>query len=392
MVICSFLGDEFRIYDVDISSLVQTAVDQLIAENENVNFLVHLRGGFYDYCLEAALNARARRPQNVTITLILNEENHQRYLEEEQTNFPYCMFDKVYIPPMTSGRKAGQEAPVSSARLMRWMILNSTHLISGLYEVFFESENRFLELARKTPSLKIISLINSETEQAIIENIALLPDRKREIYQSQIANHDIGEIAKELKITRKRAIQLLHDGRKILHWNMISRYNCLLHQLEKKQRVSCSVFSLGEPTYEALCRIEHIVSVLTSSFSVQKCYIEQALTHTAFTYVLRRSKTDLSKLFLIGVTDKEINIESEGEPKDCCGPCNAIIRVTRDQSTAGENLGIIANMIDLADFCICDLSTTPLADKIREYATHGSGTILLDTSKEYIQEEWPSLK
>ena len=73
-------------------------------------------------------------------------------------------------------------------------------------------------------------------------------------------------------------------------------------------------------------------------------------------------------------------------------PCNAIIQVNKEQGPLVEKLGIIANLIDISDFCICDLSTTPLADKIREYATHGSGTILLDTSKEYIQEEWPSLK
>ena len=45
MAICSFLGDDSRIYDVEIGSLVQAAVDQLIAENEEVDFLIHLHDG-----------------------------------------------------------------------------------------------------------------------------------------------------------------------------------------------------------------------------------------------------------------------------------------------------------------------------------------------------------
>lgn len=95
MAICSFLGDDSRIYDVEIGSLVQAAVDQLIAENEEVDFLIHLHDGFYNRCLEAVLNAKARQPQNVTITLILKEEHYQEYMRMERTNLPYCMFDKA---------------------------------------------------------------------------------------------------------------------------------------------------------------------------------------------------------------------------------------------------------------------------------------------------------
>lgn len=390
MAICSFLGDDSRIYDVDICSLVQTAVDQLVAENGEVNFLIHLHSGFYNRCLRAVLNAKARQPQNVTITLILNEERYQEYMRMESSNLPYCMFDKVVVPPITLRRKAGQGTAASPFQLMKWMIQNSTHLISCLYEAFFEAENRFLEFARKIPSLEIISLTNPETEQAIIENISLLPDRKREIFQNQIEKHDIGEIAKVLGITQKRAIQILHDGRRILHGNMISRYNRMMRQLEKKQRFSCSVFALGKPTYEALCRMEYIVSALNSFFNVQKFYIEQAQTHIAFTYVLKRLSLDPSKLFLAGVTDKEVDLENE-DP-NYCAPCNAVIRITRDQCANADNLGIIASMIELSDFCICDLSSTPLADEICEYAARGGGTVLLDTSRECIREEWPSSK
>lgn len=392
MAICSFLGDDSRIYDVDICCRVQTAVDQLIAENEEVNFLIHLHGGFYDCCLRAVLNAKARQPQNVTITLILNEECYQEYVEKESAILPYCMFDKVIVPPISPRGKAGQEAPISSLRLMRWMILNSTHLISGLYEAFFETENRFLELARRTLTLKIISLTNPETEEAIIENISLLPDRKREIYQNQIAKHDLEETAKALGITKNRAIQILHDGRRILHKNMVRRYYQMIRQLGRGQKLSCSVFAFGKPTYEALCRMEYIVSALNSFFNVQRFYIEQAQTHIAFTYVLKRLSLDPSKLFLTGVTDKEIDLESENAASNYCDPCNAVIRVTRDQCANEDNLGIIASMIELSDFCICDLSSTPLADEIREYAACEGGTVLLDTSKECIREEWQSSK
>lgn len=391
MAICSFLGDDTRIYDADICSLVQTAVDQLVEENESVNFLIHFSGGFYNCCLRAVLNARVRWPQSVTITLVLNEERCQEYMKNESSNLPYSMFDRIVVPPITPRGKTDRETPVSSLRLMRWMILNSTHLISGLYELFFEGENRFLELAKKTPSLKIVSLANAETEQAIIENIASLPDRQRKIYQNQIAKQDIGEIAKSLGITHKRAIQIQHDGRKTLHIKMTNRYNHLILQLGKQQKRSCSVFALGKPTYETLCRLEYIASDLNASFDVKKFYIEQTQIHAPFTYVLKRLTKDPSKLFLTGVTNREIDSENE-DPANCCGPCNAVICVPEAQCVVRKELGIIASMIDFSDFCICNLSATPLADRIREYAAHGNRAVLLDISKECIREDWPDLK
>lgn len=342
MAVCTFLGDDSRIYDADIDTRVQTAVNQLVSENETVNFLVHLHGGFYDRCLKAILKARACQPQKVVITLILNESKYQEYTADESSNMPYCMFDKIVVPPIVSHSKKYNLADVSSVRLTRWMILNSTHLITGLYETLFETENRFLELARKTPTLKIISLTSLETEQEIKRNVTLLPDRKRQIFQSQIKKQDLQEVAESLGISSKRALQILHDGRRTLHSEMVKYYNRQVRKQENQLKPSCSLFAFGEITYETLYHFECIANKLNGVFGIEKFFIEQRQAHTAFTYVVKRLSGKLPKAFLTGITYDEI--PSDGKA-NYFSPCNAIIQVNKEQGPLVEKLGIIANLI-----------------------------------------------
>ena len=42
---------------------------------------------------------------------------------------------------------------------------------------------------------------------------------------------------------------------------------------------------------------------------------------------------------------------------------------------------VIINMLEQTDFCICDLSATPHAEKIQKYASQVKRTVLLDLSR-----------
>ena len=42
---------------------------------------------------------------------------------------------------------------------------------------------------------------------------------------------------------------------------------------------------------------------------------------------------------------------------------------------------MIADMIERLDFCVCNLSATPYAEKIREYAAQTKRGVLLDISR-----------
>ena len=83
MAVCFFLSKDsgfHGIYDADLHDRVQAAVDHILEENEDVTFLLHYYGGFYDICLQAVLKAKASRPERIAIAQVLSGEDYQRSL------------------------------------------------------------------------------------------------------------------------------------------------------------------------------------------------------------------------------------------------------------------------------------------------------------------------
>ena len=65
-----------------------------------------------------------------------------------------------------------------------------------------------------------------------------------------------------------------------------------------------------------------------------------------------------------------------------CPPCHAVGYVSSiDSENSADDFEVIADIIERADFCICNLSATPYAEKIREYAAQTKRAVLLDISR-----------
>lgn len=75
MTVCSFLGHR-EIYDAEIDSTLQSAIDGIVQENGETDFLLYPCNTFYERCFLAVLKAKARQPENITITLVLPEEKY----------------------------------------------------------------------------------------------------------------------------------------------------------------------------------------------------------------------------------------------------------------------------------------------------------------------------
>lgn len=77
MAVCSFIGHR-EIFDADIESKLQTAVDTLVKEYESIEFMIYPRDRFYHFCLLAVLRARTFNPEKVTIAIVLpiSDEKH----------------------------------------------------------------------------------------------------------------------------------------------------------------------------------------------------------------------------------------------------------------------------------------------------------------------------
>jgi hypothetical protein len=91
------------------------------------------------------------------------------------------------------------------------------------------------------------------------------------------------------------------------------------------------------------------------------------------------------ELRIIAVTDgnshKENNIEPEDIRAACCPPCHGAVCVGRADYDAGNPLGLVPDMIDLADFCICNLSAVSDPVMLQRYASQTKHTVLLDMNR-----------
>ena len=209
MAICSFFGHN-DVYDPDIDNMLQSAVEKVVDENETVEFLVYQHGRFYNCCFLAALKARSRYPGKVTITIVLHEEYFEgrgMYAWNKHSWIPFCMVDRVIIPPVdksiTEGTKRRSTTP-SYKQIIRWLLARSTHLISYLYRDLFEIENRLLNRAEAMHTLTIIDVSCSETVQAIANCVGHLPDRERLVYQAISAGHKCRCLTEQMGVNKSR--------------------------------------------------------------------------------------------------------------------------------------------------------------------------------------------
>lgn len=175
MTICSFIGSH-DVYDKDIYSRVHTAVNNIIEENDKVDFLFYCINPFISICLRAVLETRSSYPQKVSITLVLNESDYEGFKSQNSDNPPYCMVDKVIL---LSAPDSKEEDPIRfNKKVQRWIIRNSTHLVCYLYRQIYTEKNQLLDYAKRK-SVSIIDLTDKSTEQAICKDIELLPEREQ---------------------------------------------------------------------------------------------------------------------------------------------------------------------------------------------------------------------
>lgn len=372
IAVCSFIGHE-QVYDTDLEYRLQAVVEQIIERHEAVEFLIYPRGKFYYLCMLAALRARTCFPQKVTITLVLLENN------AKNMKVPSFVPDKVVILQFSPSKKNDFTRP--RKKLLKWSIQKSTHLISYNYDKLHDAE---IYIPKGQAAPNIISLASPETEEAILETTPLMTRREQIVFQSMSEGYSLTEAGKMLGISRERARQLLQHGCRTIREHLSLRCNRELAAEQKQGEHTCGLFILGEATYNSLSRFKRIFDFLTSAYGTKYIHVEQSYIHSSFIFVLTISY--YNTLHITGmINDKslaESNVDLDHMLERFCPPCHAVGCVSpAGLENNSDGLDVIANMLEQTDFCVCDLSATPHAERIQKYAAEVKRTVLLDLSR-----------
>jgi len=376
MAVCSFHGHK-DIYDADMDTMLQSSVNQIVAKNKSVKFQIYHHGQFSERCLLAALRAKAQNPQKVTICLILSNAYYEDYIQQYNVSIPFCMVDKIITHNTPAATERDYSIPYK--KTMRWMIENSTHLVSYVYQTLYEYESRLLEFAQQTKNVKIISVTRDETKEAILKYAAFMSEKERDIFTRRNKGEKQTAIAKALGLTHERSRQVLQHGcrtiREKLRWNWYKRI--------ANAEQSCSIFNVGEITDEAIRVFKQIIRFLVVAYGIKKFYVEYSCVRPDLICVLREQSTPFNQIHITALTDGRIADDLKDITDGACPPCDVVECIGRvDSENGSDPLGVIAEMVERSVICICNFSALSSSEELQKLAAQ-KPTILLDLGKTY---------
>ena len=358
MAVCSFLG-HWSVYDADIEYRLQAAVDEVVRQNESVDFWLHPWGEFFNYCFLAVLRAKTRSPQTVKICLIVSESQYTDIMQQKSGSIPACMIDEITMYRVEHTQYRDWMIPYRM--LQRFIVQKSTYIIKYIYKKLYDTDRKILDFSENRQDTEVISVSSEETERIIIEHIGLMPEQEQHVFQKIDGGCTLKEAGASLGVGKERTRQILHHGCAIL-----------------KKSLQC------------------VIDFLTSAYQVKKVYIDQRCAESGFMMILKGWYPFSSKVHVTAVTDAEPFSEADREEDILrirfCPPCDAVRYVGwPGMENDTDGLAAIADVIERSDFCLFHGSAARFAEEQRRAVCQKKTVIFVDIGKKNsIQEGKPA--
>lgn len=374
--VCSFLGHRY-ICDPNVRLRLQAAVNQVVEENESVEFLHYTWGSkepFYDLCLMTALRARQCAPQKVTLTLVTTRSELNGHLADSPLA---SLVDRV-LPISVS---ADNDPIMAMKKSLHWMAKHSTHIINGFYEDLFDTDDLALDLARRKEDVQIINITAPELERAILACSEQLPERERFIFQTRKSGCTQKETGKQLGLTVSRIQQIERGINKQLR-EMLGATGLRTPIAHKKPWI-CSIFALGGADYKNLSSFADCIRFLMARYPIDLFCVEAEVVQSGFMFALQQSMPLYHKIPITAVAwdagssqdDMEYDLKAS-----FCPPCDRAESIG-GVPVADSRIRTILELMDRSMFCICDLSASAYAQQILTHIPQTGRAVLLDIGK-----------
>ena len=374
--VCSFLGHRY-ICDPNVRLRLQAAVNQVVEENESVEFLHYTWGSkepFYDLCLMTALRARQCAPKKVTLTLVTTRSELNGHLADSPLA---SLVDRV-LPISVS---ADNDPIMAMKKSLHWMAKHSTHIINGFYEDLFDTDDLALDLARRKEGVQIISITAPELERAILACSEQLPERERFVFQTRKSGCTQKETGKRLHLTVSRIQQIERGINKQLR-EMLGATGLRTPIAHRKPWI-CSIFALGGADYKHLSSFADCIRFLTARYPIDQFCVEAEAVQSGFMFALQQSMPLYHKIPITAVAwdagssqdDMEYDLKA-----DFCPPCDRAESIG-GVPAADSRIRTILELMDRSIFCLCDLSASAYTQQILAHIPQTGRAILLDIGK-----------
>lgn len=385
--VCTFLGHR-TVFDRDIHQRLSKAVYKLVDQHDTVEFLFCNQGSFYDSCLIAVLSAKQQFPKKkITLSLVLSEKEKVSLLTQRKRgdlDIPIYLIDRIIvpqdIPPPTR-----RYYPGTWKKIERWALKQSTHLISYVYFSLLDENLLERHQYAERIGLNILPVAAKETQGFIEDKCRTFTEQEQIILRKKLSGEKKTEIEAYFCMKPHTLTNILGRISSTLQRSILAK----LHKLrleEPPPPVICSIFSMGEITYESMLLLEQAALFLVKRCHVTQFQIASEYCHSGYMYILREVSKRYTNVKIIAVAPTQD--WAEHGVNHFSLPCHDVKVLGLQYKTPGTlSFQMAKAMIGQSDFCICDLSTDIPANRIKGQFEKVNRVNVLDISKEYTWNE-----
>lgn len=222
MIVCTIMGHavpfDFSMWDKEDSAIRQV----VCLPDDEVEFLLNgdVDTDLFSWACTSLGAFKEMYPRtHITVTMVA-PKCRQKSLERDLVRREHQV-DRVVAPDLSSSGRLDRISYQN--RLVRWCIEQSDHIISYVYLPLATRWNRLYWYAKER-EVNIIDIIDLQTQDFILENIARLPPRYQQIFQSMRDGKTLSEVAAQHNISVGHLNWLIQwKGRKLV--------DALLHRL-----------------------------------------------------------------------------------------------------------------------------------------------------------------
>ena len=391
MVICSFLGHD-RLYDDNVYTKLSKAVRNIARNNDEIEFRFYLHNKFYSMCYDAALEAKQfYTEKKITLKFFVDKDESESFLnrlKHDTLYVPQCIVDQVENLPEFEVKDSKNARMIKFHKTMYWLLKGSTHLISYLYPVFFETENMFYESA-KISGVKIIDVTDEETEKFIEKEIDTLHESIAQIIRARCDGISMKAIGEDMGISASTVREHVKNGCRQLKNAAVERKKELAEKNDTKDAFVCSIFAVGPPTHKYGLPFENAFNYISKKREICNFNI---LGRDCDSFHLKiignhvQKNPDMCLTAYTNYPDGELVTEEwwKSVTNAYCPPCHEVKNIdTHTRVIYAQYLRAVKTLIEKSDYCICNLDNFLFADKIRKYAAKKYHVKLLDVGRKY---------
>lgn len=366
MAVCMFLGHN-DYFESNINEKIIDAVETVVQQENEIDFHfinTDISEKFPHLAILAVHKAKFRYPQKkITITCVTHYEDREWFVKTLKTNcayLPSSFIDRVISYPFMPVPKTNPNDCTFATRQIRQQeVLQADYIISYVYSTLDTPLNRRLSAGKRNGAV-ILDVANEDTNLYIIEATNLLPPRQKYIHQAFINGQPIKQIGESLGVSPNAIRPHLHKSSRTIQKYLRDR---MFQQLQANR-----------PTGPHICCLPLMDTVSDCAMKPLNKAIDYLIKNNLVTnFVIMQEYPALEQIFAL--QDFIQRFTGNNLPVQIC--------TTKAGNTQQQMLLEIKELIEQSDFCICDLSATPYAKEIIQFAGSARRAIIIDIGDSY---------